>query len=437
MAEKVPLLTSQVGLSTSGHRHAEVADDPRSGSDGFTLIELVVAVSLLAMVAGGFVASLGLGFRTIALARQRQSASSIAEARLEHLRSIPYADLAIDSALTKSADPDSPDFNLSTDGSQFDVDGNGTMEPVIVDPAGVAHIEDPVTVGTTVMRIYQYVTWVDDPAITGTQDYKRATVIVQYKAPTVDGVSKDVRASAIFSSGTVSVAAATTTVAPPTTVPTSTTLPVTTTTAPQSACPGDHSPPAGSATINGTSGAEAGFTAAKNVTLNLSPSDTCTPIQVRVGNEDGTWGAWTTYDPTSPQFSWSVTAGDGTKQVFVQASDALGNSTTIATLSIILDATKPTSPGTLGRTVSCSGSNRNVTLSWGISTDTNFRGYRVYRSTDGLTWSVFTQVSVTTAPDNTLKKSLDSVRYYVVAYDKAGNQSNATNIVTLSKNQCS
>ena len=121
----------------------------------------------------------------------------------------------------------------------------------------------------------------------------------------------------------------------------------------------------------------------------------------------------------------------------MQASDAVGNSTTIATLSIILDATKPTSPGTLGRTVSCSGANRTVTLSWGISTDTNFRGYRVYRSTDGLTWSVFTQVAVTTATDNTLKKSLDSVRYYVVAYDKAGNESNATNTITLSKNQCS
>ena len=78
-----------------------------------------------------------------------------------------------------------------------------------------------------------------------------------------------------------------------------------------------------------------------------------------------------------------------------------------------------------------------MNLSWGISSDTNFRGYRIYRSTDGVTWSVFKQVAITTASDNTLKKSLDSVRYYVVAYDKAGNESNATNTIALSKNQCS
>jgi hypothetical protein len=32
---------------------------------------------------------------------------------------------------------------------------------------------------------------------------------------------------------------------------------------------------------------------------------------------------------------------------------------------------------------------------------------------------------------------LDSVRFQVVGYDKAGNESAATNIVSLSKNQCS
>ena len=59
-----------------------------------------------------------------------------------------------------------------------------------------------------------------------------------------------------------------------------------------------------------------------------------------------------------------------------------------------------------------------MSLSWGLATDTNFRGYRIYRSTDGATWSVFTQVSGTSVSD-THKKALDSVRYYAVAYDKA------------------
>ena len=261
-------------------------------------------------------------------------------------------------------------------------------------------------------------------------------MIVVYKTPTLNGLTKQVRASANFSSGTVIVGAATTTTPPPTTTPPTTTAP-TTTTAAQSACPGDHAAPTGSATINGTAGAEAGFTAAQNVTITLSLADTCAPIQARVGNADGTWGAWTAYDPLNPSMAWALTAGDATKQVNVQATDAVGNSTTIATLSIIMDTTHPTVPGTLTRTVSCSGANRTVNLSWGIATDTNLRGYRVYRSTDGVTWSVFTQVSLTNASDATLKKALDSDRYYVVAYDKAGNESNATNTIALSKNQCS
>ena len=38
---------------------------------------------------------------------------------------------------------------------------------------------------------------------------------------------------------------------------------------------------------------------------------------------------------------------------------------------------------------------------------------------------------------DTTKKSLDSARYYVVAYDKAGNESIATPIIAFTKNQCS
>jgi hypothetical protein len=395
---------------------------------------LIVAVSLLAIVAGGFVASLGLGFRTIALARQRQTASSIAEAKLEHLRSIPYALLALPSA--PSNDPTTPDSGIN--GTDFDIDGRGTMEPLIVDPAGgVLHFEE-VQVGTTALEVYQYVTWVDDSGIAGSDNYRRVTVIVVYKTPTVSGISKVVRASAIFSEGTVSVGGTSTTAATTTTVaPTTTTVASTTTTAAPGACPSDHAAPTGSATINGTSGSEAGFTAGQNVTLNLTLSDPCTPIQARVGNVAGSLGAWTTYDSTNPLFSWALTAGDGTRQVTVEATDKVGNSATIATLSIIVDTTKPTVPGTLTRTVSCSGANRTAALSWGIATDMNFRGYRIYRSTNGVTWSVFTQVSQTTVSDTTLKKSLDSVRYYAVAYDKAGNESNATNTISLSKNQCS
>ena len=179
-------------MRTSGKSHERAAAERAAGSDGFTLIELVVAISLLAIVAGGFVASLGLGFRTIALARQRQTAASIAEARLEHLRSIPYTQVALPSALTQSTDPTNPDSGLSADGTAFDIDGHGTMEPR---PRRrrrrrCAHRGPLSVVGTTTMDVYDYVTWVDDPGIAGTQDYRRVTVVVVYKTPTLNGVSK-------------------------------------------------------------------------------------------------------------------------------------------------------------------------------------------------------------------------------------------------------
>src|SRR5262249_29417462 len=149
-----------------------------------------------------------------------------------------------------------------------------------------------------------------------------------------------------------------------------------------------------------------------------------------------TWSPWLTYDALNPTVAWTVTNGDGLKTIYFQTQDYLGQGTQFSNAVITLDTTLPSKPSFLNRTVSCSGSNRTVNLSWGISNDTNFTGYRVYRSTDGVTWSALLTTSSTAASD-THKKALDSVRYKVVGYDKAGNESLPTAIVSLVKNQCS
>jgi hypothetical protein len=217
---------------------------------------------------------------------------------------------------------------------------------------------------------------------------------------------------------------------------TTTTVPPTTTTVPAASCPGDTSAPTGTFTLAGGGSAEIGYTAAANVTLTLSFDDLCTPILAQFSNGGAGFGADVEYDPTNRTVSWSLASGDGTKTVHGQVRDAIGNARSLTVQSIVLDATKPTVPGTLTRLVSCSGANRTVTLQWGYSTDTNFRGFRVYRSTDGTTWSALGTVSALTTVE-THKKNLDTVRYHVVGYDKAGNESNGTNIVSLAKNQCS
>lgn len=404
---------------------------------GFTLTEIVVAMMILGIVASGFATSMAIGLRAVAMGRQRQIASDLATGRIEHLRSVPYDQVALSSHPVHSTDTNNPDYGVTTDGASYDVTGTGVHEPLIVDASagGVLHFEDPVQVGSTLMRIYQYVTWVDDVSFAGAQNYKRVTVVIEYKAPSVNGVSRFVRSSSLFTTGTVTVTGATTTIAPSSTTvgASTTTIPSTTTTA--GVCPGDSTPPSGSYTLNGSSGADAGFTAAVSIASTSTLTDTCTPISFRMSNGDGVWGAWTTYDAVNPTVAWTLGSGEGAKTVQFEARDGKGNTAAFTTASITLDTTKPTTPATFTKSASCSGANRTAGFTWGMSTDANLSGYRLYRSTDGVSWATLLTVSATSASDTT-KKSLDSVRYRVVGYDRAGNESNATTTIAFTKNQC-
>ena len=376
-----------------------------------TLVELMVAISIIAIIMSGLALSIGVDYKAVALSRARQVAESVANKRIEELRDVDYSSMAMSSQPAHSTDSTNPDYYVSTDGVNYDVTGNGQNEALIVDPAagGVQHLESPVTIGTTVVDVYQYVTWVDDPAIAGSQNLKRLSVVVQYHTIPTLGGSKMFRESQVFSPGTVSLGASATTTS-------------------SSGC--------GSFSVAGSSGAAGGYTASTTVTITMGLSG-CGSAIANFSNDGGTtWGADVAYS-SSPTVAWTLTSGNGTKTI--SGRERNGSSGTIFSMtpqSLILDTTIPTTPGSFAKSASCSGSTRNVTLSWSASTDTYLLGYHVYRSTDGVTWVLLGSTASQSYADST-SKTLTSVRYYVTAYDSAGNNSSASSTITFAKNQCS
>src|ERR1700752_3934847 len=99
---------------------------------GFTITELMVALMILSVAFFALAGSASIGFRIGAEGREREAATEIANGRLEHLRDIPYTDLALNTAPTHSTDTNNPDYFVSNNGSQFNP-GTGTYEDLDLD----------------------------------------------------------------------------------------------------------------------------------------------------------------------------------------------------------------------------------------------------------------------------------------------------------------
>ena len=405
---------------------------------GFTLIELVAAVSIMFVgfftLAGAFAS----GTRLIVQARQRQVATEEANGELEHLRNIPYDNVSLAASPSHSSDTGSPDYYVNNGATGYDYLHGGTYETLVVDtstPGAVSHGPEQQTIGSTLVTTYRYVTWIDDPVGGATaQDYKRLTVVVAYSAADNAGRPHSVQVSALFTLGSVTVTGSSsnaTTGTSPTASPSPSPTPT-----PSGPCDGDTHAPGGDFSFLSGAGSSVGYTGSTTTTVSLAPVDNCTPIQIQLSNDGGTYASWFTFNATTPTVTWSIPSGDGVKSVWAHFTDGNENQGTVGPHSVTLDATKPTVPGTLSRTVSCQGSNRTVNLSWGASTDTNLLGYRVYKQTNGAGYLALLTTSTQTASD-THSKGLNSVDFKVVAYDKAGNEGNATNVVSLAKNKCS
>jgi prepilin-type N-terminal cleavage/methylation domain-containing protein len=173
-----------------------------SREGGFTIIEVLVAVLIVAM---GALATFGLlsdAIKNTARAKGTQIALDRAQQEMEALRSLSNKQLAMTAAPAASADRLNPDYRVS--GGTFALTreprgsyanmvvnggalyGGGSVEGGVVNPGPTSF-----TSGDVSGKVYRYVVWRNDvkcgTSCPGGQDFKQIVVAVKMDAPVSQG----------------------------------------------------------------------------------------------------------------------------------------------------------------------------------------------------------------------------------------------------------
>ena len=181
----------------------------------------------------------------------------------------------------------------------------------------------------------------------------------------------------------------------------------------------DNQAPTGTIVIN--SGATA--TNSRNATLTLSASDALSSVtQMRFSNT-GT-GAFSTAEPFATTKAWTLSSGAGTKTVFVQFMDSVGNwSTAAISDTIVLDTTAPTISGRTASNITGSSATITWTTNEAATSRVEYGLTTSYGSSTALDPTLVTAHSVTItglAPSTTYN-------WRVRSMDAAGNETVSAN----------
>jgi prepilin-type N-terminal cleavage/methylation domain-containing protein len=151
-----------------------------SGDGGFSLVEMIVALTVAAMLLTGGAYVLGSSMKTVVAVRANSQAAELISESIEQLRSSAYAAVAMDPADLSgdsriSGSPGAQTFDPDAGGSKFG------EETVLAVTGGVVkpHLSS-VTRNDQVYSLARYVTVPPTDSSVSTASYKRVTVIVTW-----------------------------------------------------------------------------------------------------------------------------------------------------------------------------------------------------------------------------------------------------------------
>ena len=180
----------------------------------------------------------------------------------------------------------------------------------------------------------------------------------------------------------------------------------------------DNQPPTGTIAINGGAAA----TNSRTSTLTLAATDNPGPVtSMRFSNTGTSFSAEEAYTTTK---TWTLTTGAGTKTVFVQFKDAIGNWSGSFTDAIVLDTTAPT----LSSVTSTNVTGGSAIITWTSSEPaTSQVEYGPTISYGSLT-AVDTTLGTAHSTPLTGLNPLTTYNYRVRSVDAAGNERIGTNL---------
>lgn len=179
----------------------------------------------------------------------------------------------------------------------------------------------------------------------------------------------------------------------------------------------DNQAPTGSVVINGAAAA----TNSSTVTLTLAATDALSAVtQMRFSNNGTSYNAAVVYASTA---SWTLATGAGTKTVYAQFKDAVGNWSAASTDTIVLDTTAPTVSGVAAANITNSG----ATIGWTTNEPATSRVEYGTTTAYGQSTTLDSQLITAHSVGLTGLAALTTYNYRVRSLDAAGNERIGTN----------